>query len=39
MAFYAERIRSETIDELDNFILQTICPNSDEMKGCFEHNK
>lgn len=39
MMSYSERIKNEAIDSFDNFIVQAILPNPDEIKGIQEHNR
>ncbi|KAG5673233.1 hypothetical protein PVAND_003297 [Polypedilum vanderplanki] len=36
---YADRIRTETINEFDNFIMQVVSPSHEELKGVYDHNK
>lgn len=38
MMSFSERIKGEAIDSFDNFIVQAILPNDDEIKGIQEHN-
>lgn len=39
MALYSKKLNDKAIDELDNFIMQVICPSHDELKGVHDHNK
>jgi hypothetical protein len=36
---YSDRIKTETIDELDNFIMQVISPTCEELLAVHEHNR
>jgi hypothetical protein len=39
MMFYSEKIKSRAIDGFDDFIIQVVLPNDDELKGIQQHNR
>ena len=39
MMSFSEKIKIEAIDSFDNFIVQAVLPNDDEIKGIHEHNR
>lgn len=39
MLMYSDQIKTEAIDGFDNFIIQAIAPNADEIKAIQVHNR
>lgn len=39
MAMFTERIKKDAIDSFDNFIIQAVLPEDDQIKGIVEHNR
>lgn len=39
MMSFSEKLKNETIDTFDNFIVQAITPNNEEIRGVHEHNR